>query len=466
MKVKLLSVYKKNLVEERTKIVATAGKLSRSSGNVLKVYKSCDDYEKNKKFIERVIKMGHDSITDHDYLVFAIEDVSPYVELTLIKERFASFTIKSRREVNFEKAGYYVPDFKDNNLNIVKNNNELKKIYKKHMNSIFREYSKLVDKGVKKEDARFILPYSFNNQIVMGIDAHVLKDLILRLTKGKESNITELKELGKKLYEIMENYVSYLKGNIDNEDVNNYDSILELLNEIKQDSDYKIVDKTKLISYTPNIDSVIITNALMRVFNYEYEKAYSLLDKIDKDMAKNIIKEIALSKDKIEFKSVNFNFQFSMSLATLPQFVRHRTQSISIPDLVPTRDFLQYKIPKSLEEYKNEYNKVFEKSNNLYKEFKKYGVRNEDLIYLYINGMMMNITTNLDGATLAHILRLRICNKAQWEIREISNEMRDLVCNIAPIYGSVLGSDCEVFGICKEGKESCGKINYINRSES
>ena len=62
-----------------------------------------------------VLSLGHESIIDHDYLVFALEDVSPIVEQTLIKERFSSFTIKSRREVDFSNVGYVVPKFKDKN---------------------------------------------------------------------------------------------------------------------------------------------------------------------------------------------------------------------------------------------------------------------------------------------------------------------------------------------------------------
>ena len=70
--------------------------------------------------------MGHDSISDHDYCVFAIKDVSPIVEQTIIEERFASFTIKSRREADFSQVGFYVPDFHDENGNILPNNEKLK----------------------------------------------------------------------------------------------------------------------------------------------------------------------------------------------------------------------------------------------------------------------------------------------------------------------------------------------------
>ena len=99
MKITLLGSNDKNKVEERIKEVAAAGKLSRANGTTLEVYDSCDDYKQNLKFIERVINMGHKSIIEHDYLVFSLENVSPIIEQILIEERFSSFTVKSRREV-------------------------------------------------------------------------------------------------------------------------------------------------------------------------------------------------------------------------------------------------------------------------------------------------------------------------------------------------------------------------------
>ena len=95
MKIELIGGYEKNELETRIQKVATAGKLSRFPGNVFEVLESCDDYEKNLKLIKRIIGMGHKSIIEHDYLVFAICDVTPIIEQTIIGNRLTSFTIKS-----------------------------------------------------------------------------------------------------------------------------------------------------------------------------------------------------------------------------------------------------------------------------------------------------------------------------------------------------------------------------------
>lgn len=78
---------------------------------------------------------------------------------------------------------------------------------------------------------------------------------------------------------------------------------------------------------------------------------------------------------------------------------------------------------------------------------------------------MLNITFNMDGKTLQHFLSLRCCNKAQWEIRNIAEEMRYLVSEKAPYFSKLLGPTCEVDQVCHEGKESCGKIKKILKKQ-
>ena len=124
MKIELLGGCTKDELESRVQRVAAAGKLSRFPGNVFEVIESCDDYESNLKLIKRIIKMGHKSIIEHDYLVFALCDVTPIVEQTIIGNRLTSFTIKSRREVDFRNVGFYIPEFRNKDLELHNDNEE------------------------------------------------------------------------------------------------------------------------------------------------------------------------------------------------------------------------------------------------------------------------------------------------------------------------------------------------------
>ena len=196
MQIELLGGYTKDELESRIKRIASAGKLSRFPGNVFEVVDSCDDYDKNVRLIKRIIGMGHKSIIEHDYLVFAICDVTPIVEQTIIGNRLTSFTIKSRREVDFRNVNFYVPEFRNPDMTTHKDNEKLKEKYTKHMKYLFNTYGDIVDHGINVEDARFVLPYSFHSNIIMGLDARELEKLTVYLLTGSLGKISELRELG------------------------------------------------------------------------------------------------------------------------------------------------------------------------------------------------------------------------------------------------------------------------------
>ena len=216
MKVELIGGCEQKELEGRIQRVATAGKLSRFKGNVFEVLESCNDYEKNLKLIKRIIGMGHKSIIEHDYLVFAICDVTPIVEQTIIGNRLTSFTVKSRREVDFRTAGFYTPEFRDKNLKIHPKNEELKEKYKSNMQYLFNTYGDMIDEEVNKEDARFILPYCFHSNLIMGLDARELEKMVVSFLYGNLNKIQELKELGEILFEIIKEKIPYLTETIEN----------------------------------------------------------------------------------------------------------------------------------------------------------------------------------------------------------------------------------------------------------
>ena len=447
-----------------SEIVASAGRLSRYPGDVFEMLHNSEEREpeKNAKTASNIMGLGHRSITDHDYLVFALKDVSIIIEHILISERFASFTIKSRREVDFRTAGYYVPDFHDENGNIHPQNEFWKKCYKAHMQSLFNKYGEYVDSGISTEDARFILPYCFYSNIIMGIDAHILYDLIIKFTKTKYAEIAEVKELGEKLYEIAKEYAPYLIPNIDKYQENKKDEVSEYLDSKIEREDYKIADKAELINSTNDIDDTILISSIMRRYQYDINKAKEVYDELSKDeeFKKELMRLIVLGDDKQELTQVNFQFQFPVSYAILTHFQRHRTHHFLMDDFTHA-DLTQYKKPPKIKD--SEYDTIFTDNSIMYNKFKSYGIKEEDLIYFILAGNMTNIVTNMDGWTVRHILELRECNKAQWETRKIANEMHKEIDKLehAKIFSSNLGATCVTKRICNEGKESCGKIKII-----
>ena len=55
---------------------------------------------------------------------------------------------------------------------------------------------------------------------------------------------------------------------------------------------------------------------------------------------------------------------------------------------------------------------------------------------------------------LLHFFKLRCCNRAQWEIRDMAHRMLELARPTAPFIFADAGAPC-VSGTCPEGKMSC-----------
>ena len=97
--------------------------------------------------------------------------------------------------------------------------------------------------------------------------------------------------------------------------------------------------------------------------------------------------------------------------------------------------------------------------------FKSQGVRDEELIYFYLSGQMCNINTTMNARNLKWMTRMRFCDKAQWEVRELVNEMAHKVDEIAPLIGSHLGPYCKTEGFCPEGADNCKNRNNVKQKK-
>lgn len=471
MKIELIGGCNKEELETRIQKVAAAGKLSRFKGNVFEVLESCNNYEKNLNLIKRIISMGHESIIEHDYLVFAICDVTPIVEQTIIGSRLTSFTIKSRREVDFRTAGFYVPEFRTKDLKPHPKNEEIKEKYVKHMKYLFNTYGNLVDEGINVEDSRFILPYSFHSNIIMGLNARELKKMVLSFLYGSLSKISELNKLGNELYNIIKKYIPYLE-----EQISAYtpkvEEPFEYLESLSCRPNVKILDKPHLISYTANSDDVILKSSIMYHFQCSESEATEImcnLEKKDKDFKAKYMNIILHKEENRELEQVNFTFQIPISLSILTHLTRHRMHSLLVPEFLPLWNFENYIVPATIKarpELEKMFIEAHDRNIEVLEEFKSLNISDTDLIYFYLGCQMLNVVTSMNGRTLQWILHLRCCNKAQWQIRGIAKEIAKQVKEVSPLLGKGLGATCVTDLICNEKRESCGLIDTLLKTNS
>ncbi|MBQ9011798.1 MAG: FAD-dependent thymidylate synthase [Bacilli bacterium] len=86
----------------------------------------------------------------------------------------------------------------------------------------------------------------------------------------------------------------------------------------------------------------------------------------------------------------------------------------------------------------------------------------EDARYLLPNACETKMVMTMNARSLLNFFRERCCNRAQWEIREVADQMLDLVYPLAPTIFENAGAPC-LSGKCPEGAMSCGRPKVKKR---
>ena len=85
---------------------------------------------------------------------------------------------------------------------------------------------------------------------------------------------------------------------------------------------------------------------------------------------------------------------------------------------------------------------------------------NEDARFVLPNACETKMVVTMNARSLQNFFHLRCCNRAQWEIRQLAEEMLRLVYPVAPHIFRTAGPAC-VSGPCPEGKMCCGRTTEV-----
>lgn len=174
------------------------------------------------------------------------------------------------------------------------------------------------------------------------------------------------------------------------------------------------------------------------------------------------------------FEHASFTFGIEgVSRSLLAQITRHRIASFSVKSQryvsESKKAVFNYIIPPSIESLGDdavkEYCKQMETMQNWYTEWqnKLGGAKessNEDARFVLPNACETKMIITMNARELMHFFKLRCCNRAQWEIREVAWDMLKLVREVAPTVFKNSGAAC-ISGACAEGKMSCGKMAEV-----
>lgn len=85
---------------------------------------------------------------------------------------------------------------------------------------------------------------------------------------------------------------------------------------------------------------------------------------------------------------------------------------------------------------------------------------NEDARFVLPNACETKMVMTMNCRSLLNFFNLRCCNRAQWEIRAVADEMLRLVLPLAPHIFAQAGPRC-LTGPCPEGAMCCGKMAEV-----
>ena len=438
-------VYVIGVSDCKQEVCAASGRISTQNGTALEIFDKSHDEEKNTKLIDKVTRSGHSSTVEHVFFNLAFENVSVVVEQFMIEFRLASFTVKSRRYVDFSDCGYFVPEFSDT---------ETEALYKENMDKFFKAYSFLCENGIPKEDARFVLPYCFYSNFYCSLGGRELLNVLKAMLYGRGSKITEIRNLGESLLTQCRELTPGLFIDFE-EKSKSYSDELDLGLTFEKKNSGKLCD---LLSYTLDGEKNVAVTALIENYNCSVEDAEKALE--NKENLERVLSALCKSSRPRALESFNCTVRFNnVSLACLTHFARHRMQSICIPNLLKaSRE--NYIIPdtvKSDETLLDVYVSCFEKMKEFYNTMKSNGAADSELVYCVLSGNTLDFVSTLNARELLLFFRLRSCTRAQWEIQAYCNELLPKLREIAPSLFINYGPSCYVNGKCPEGKFCCGR---------
>lgn len=183
----------------------------------------------------------------------------------------------------------------------------------------------------------------------------------------------------------------------------------------------------------------------------------------DEEKMLKLIERVVSSGHYSTIEHIQVTFAISnVSRACTHQLVRHRHMSFSQKSqrYVKEKGQFDYLIPPTIEKDENLKAKFVEfmgEISKVYTEFVEAGIPAEDARAVLPNACATSIVASLNLREMIHLANLRLCTRAQYEIRMMVKAMCDELVKVEPWLKPYLVPKCERLGFCDEDK-SCGRM--------
>ena len=224
----------------------------------------------------------------------------------------------------------------------------------------------------------------------------------------------------------------------------------------------------KVISHTPNMETLIASAAKLCYSNSNIDDIYEHNKSNPTDNAEFINKLIDMGHESpLEHATITFGIE-NVSRALLAQITRHRIATFSVQsqryvkntkkEYYTPEEITNNKLAKYI--YDECVTNCFDKYNDIVNLLIKDGLTEKEAIEkarcVLPNAALTKLLMTMNIRSLHNFFKLRICKRAQKEIRDLALEMLRLSRAIAPSLFINAGAPC-MYGNCDQGKMTCKK---------
>lgn len=152
--------------------------------------------EQDNRLIETLLCKGH--FTPFEFINFHFEIVCPiFVARQWMRHRIGSFIEQSGRYCDLSSSSFYIPES-------LQSTDEGEMLYESYECALYA-YQQLLNKGVRKEQARLCLPLGLNTHFLWNVNFRALMNFLqLRLDRSAQYEIREYaKAIKQILYQVI-----------------------------------------------------------------------------------------------------------------------------------------------------------------------------------------------------------------------------------------------------------------------
>lgn len=246
--------------------------------------------------------------------------------------------------------------------------------------------------------------------------------------------------------------------------------------------------KVTLLCHTPDPQRVVAAAAKLC---YSAQTVQGLMDDLTDEATERFLRMLVAMGHQSPIEHASFTFAIEgVSRALLAQITRHRIASFSVqsqryvrlspfeavaPPQIADCPAAQAVFDRAMQSAAQSYDELVQALQQKHMQAllaqgetekqaraKAEKLANEDARFVLPNACETRMVVTMNARSLHHFFNQRCCNRAQWEIRDVAEQMLRLVRPVAPVLFENAGPPC-VAGPCPEGKMSCGQAQAVRR---